>query len=391
MIRAFLASLLVTAPLLAQSSDDIVFQRTFLLRNVSGTSFNAGDTPWHPHIVTRGAWTAAWAGAAFATYGSETGPKELPNEVFSTNWFSAGVQRNLGSRGLVMFRGRVSAEPYTIKEAGYPQLLQFVSAENGGPLLDRMRANDFLQEAAVDLGLRLTTASFVHVYVAPVGDPAFGAVPYELRSSSEEFAEAPFAYDIQETTHDSTRVVTAGFGSRWLTLEGSIFHDAVTTGRHTTLDDGDIDSQSARLVISPFKALAIQVSRAELGDAKRQVDSASLTIGSNSGALSAIYTKRDRQLTAGGLEGTIRIARSTLSARVESVDRPRGFLGRTDIWRTTHLTVGYIFDIIQSAYRIGLGANVDYQTQYRDLPARYGHKPQTLYAFVRFRTESRRR
>jgi len=40
---------------------------------------------------------------------------------------------------------------------------------------------------------------------------------------------------------------------------------------------------------------------------------------------------------------------------------------------------------------MGLGANVDYQTQYRDLPERYGHKPQTLYAFVRFRTESRRR
>lgn len=392
--RALFTLLLFAFPLFGQTSDEISFQRTFLLRNVAGTSFNPGDTPHHPHIVDRGAWTAFYEGALFATYSSESGPRPARNEVFSTNWFAAGLQRTLGSRGLVMFRGRASLEPYTIKENGYPQLLQWVSPENGGPMLDAMRAHDFIGEAAVDLGFRVTTASFVHLYAAPVGDPAFGAVPYAQRASSEEFAEAPFAYDVQETTHDSTRVVTAGFASRWVTLEGSIFHDAVTTGRHTTIDDGDIDSQSARLVITPVRTIALQVSRAKLGDDKRQLDSASLTFGGQNGSLSAIYTQRPAangdKLQSGSLEGTIRILRSTASARVEVVDRPRGFLGRTDIWRTTHFTVGYIFDLLQSAYRVGIGGNVDYQTQYRQLPRSYGHKPQTIYAFIRIRTDSRR-
>ncbi|HSP34756.1 MAG TPA: hypothetical protein VLU46_10615 [Thermoanaerobaculia bacterium] len=388
--------LLVTTSLFAQTSDEITFQRTFLLRNVSGTAFNPGPAPWHPHIVNRGAWTTFWGGSVFATYASATGPKVAPSEFFSTNWFSAGAQRPLGSRALLVFRGRASLEPYTIKKAGYPQLLQWISPENGGPLLDAMRAHDLVGEAAVDLAFRVTTNSFVHLYAAPVGDPAFGAVPYALRTSAEEFAEAPLAYDVQETAHPSTNVVTAGFGSRWVAVDASVFHNAVSRGRHTSFDSGGaIDSHAARLTITPTRNLALQVSRASLGDADLAMSSASLTYGNGNAALSAIWTQREtpagEKLTSGTLEGTLRIARSTLSGRAELADRPRGFLDRTDVWRTTHYTVGYIFDVVASAYRVGIGANVDYQTQYRELPPTYGHKPQTLYAFVRVRTDSRMR
>lgn len=391
---AFAAALLYALPIFGQSSDDISFQRTFLLRNISGTSFNAGDAPHHPHMDTRGAWTTFWGGALFAESSTETGPKAQRNEFFSTNWIAAGAQHTLGSRGLVLVRGRASLEPFTIKERGYPQLLQWISPDNGGPSIDVMRAHDLIGEAAADVAFRTTATSFVHLYAAPVGDPAFGTVPYAQRESSEEFAEAPFAYDVQETTHDSTRVVTAGFGSRFVTLEGSLFHDAVTKGRHATIDDGRIDSSSERLTISPLRSVALQVSRGKTGDANREIRSASMTVGAQSGAASAIVTQRDSaygKLTSGTLEGTIRVLRSTFSARLESVDRPPGYLDRTAIRRTTHFALGYIVDVIMNSYRAGIGANVDYHTQFRQLPSRYGHKPQAIYIFLRLRTESARR
>ncbi|HEX7419946.1 MAG TPA: hypothetical protein VF505_08660 [Thermoanaerobaculia bacterium] len=388
----FAAALLYVLPLFGQSSDDISFQRTFLLRNISGTSFNAGDAPHHPHMVTRGDWTTFWGGALFAEYSTETGPKVQRNELFSTNWIAGAAQHSLGSRGLILFRGRASLEPLTIKERGYPQLLQWISPENGGPTLDVMRAHDLIGEAAIDIAYRTTATSFVHLYAAPVGDPAFGAVPYAQRESSEEFAEAPFAYDVQETTHDSTRVVTAGFGSRFVTLEGSVFHDAVTTGRHTTIDDGRIDSSAARLTITPVPSLALQVSRGKTGDANLDISSASMTIGTQRGAASAIYTQRTNpfgeKLSSGTLEGTIRVLRSTFSGRLESVDRPPGYLDRIDIHRTTHFTLGYIVDLMMSSYRTGIGVNVDYHTQFNTLPTRYGHKPQAIYVFLRVRTEA---
>jgi len=210
MKRALL--LFVALPLFGQSSDDISFQRTFLLRNISGTSFNAGETPHHPHIGTRGAWTTFWDGALFVEESTETGPNVQRNEVFSTNWIAGGVQRALGSRGLVRFRGRASLEPLTIKERGYPQLLQWISPENGGPSLDAMRAHDLIGEAAADIAFRTTAPAVVHLYAAPVGDPAFGTVPYAQRGAVEGFAVAPFAYYIEETTQDATRGGTAGFG-----------------------------------------------------------------------------------------------------------------------------------------------------------------------------------
>lgn len=395
MCRALFLALLIATPLAAQTSGDISFQRTFLLRNLSGTAFNPGDAPHHPHIVARGDWTTFWDGALFVEYSTETGPKVQRNEVFSTNWIAGGAQRPLGSRGLVLFRGRASLEPLTIKQAGYPQMLQWVSPENGGPVLDAMRAHDLVGEAAVDLAFRTTAASFVHLYAAPVGDPALGPLPYAQRASAEEFAEAPFAYDVQETTHDSTRVVTAGFASRLLTIEGSVFHDAVTRGRHATIDNGSIDSESARLTITPLPSVALQVSRGRLGAANRDLTSASLTFGNEKGAASAIYTQREtpagEKLTSGTLEGTLRVLRNTFSARLESVDRPTGFLGRGDRWRTTHFTIGYLFDFLTGAYRAGAGANIDYHTRYRDLPLRYGHKPQAIYLFLRLRTEAARR
>lgn len=396
MRRVLFVFLLIASPLLAQTSDQISFQRTFLLRNISGTSWNVGPAPHHPHISDRGAWTTFFGGALFATYSSESGPADQRHEVFSTNWVAAAAQRSLGSRGLLLFRGRASLEPLTVKEAGYPQILQYISPANGGPMLDSMRAHDLLGEAAADLAFRTTTASYLHLYLAPVGDPAFGAVPYAQRASSEEFAEAPFAYDIQETTHDSTRVVTAGFGSRFLTLEGSVFHDAVTTGRHTSIDNGAIDSRSARLVITPANNFAVQVSRAEVGDAKREMTSASMTYGSESAAVSAIWTRRlnptGEELQSGAVEATVRASRNTIMARLESVDRPPGFLGKPGVERTTHFAIGYIFDVLTRAgYRGGVGANVDYHTKYRELPSRYGHKPQGLYVFFRLRTDAQRR
>jgi hypothetical protein len=395
MKRAVAALFLFALSASAQTSDEITFRRTFLLKNVTGTHSNPGSTPHHPHLLERGAWTTFYEGAAFATYSYEVGPEEQRNEIFSTNWFAAGAQRTFGSRGMLLFRGRVSLEPFTVPEDGYPQMLQFVSAESGGPLLDSMRAHDLIGEAAVHLAYRVTSASFLHLYAAPVGTPALGSVPYAQRLSSEEFAEAPYSYDVQETFYDSSSVITAGYGSRWLSLEASVFHDAVTTDRHSDIPDGDIDSRSARLTLTPVPSLSLQISRGELGEEDREVDSASISLANDRASLSAIYTNRTTRLgeeqSAGSFETTFRIGRGTFMARAESVDRPSGFLGNPDVVRTSHFAFGYLYDFIAGAYRGGVGVNIDYHTQTHDIEHLYGHKPQAIYVYARFRTDAARR
>lgn len=393
---ALVAALFLTASsLLAQTSDEITFRRTFLLRNVTGTTSNPGPAPHHPHLFERGSWTTFYEGAAFATHTFEIGPEEPRNELFSTNWLAAGAQRSIGSRGLMLFRGRVSLEPFTVPEDGYPQILQVVSPESGGPLLDSMRAHDLVGELAAHFAFRVAGSSFVHLYVAPAGTPALGAVPYAQRLSSEEFAEAPFSYDVQETFYDSSSVVTAGFGSRWVSVDASVFHDAVTTGRHSSLPDGDIDSRSARLTLTPTRNLSLQISRGELGDDEREIDSASISWASGRASVSGIYTSRisrgGEELQAGSFETTLRAGKSSFLFRAESVDRPSGFLGNPDVRRTSHFAIGYLYDFLVGAYRAGLGVNLDYHTQTHDIEHLYGHKPQAFFVYARFRTEASRR
>lgn len=388
--RAVLAlSLLLSAAALAQSVDP--------LRNVSGTTSNPGFNPWVTSDA--GGWTFFHGFDAHVTYTSQTGPEEQENDIMSTNWFGAGAQLALGDRAFVLARGRVSLEQYTLPEDGYLQFFQYVSDEDGDPLyVDRMRPKDVLGEAAVQLGWRPTNASLVSVYGALVGQPALGPPPAELRSSGVDFAEAPFAYDIQETYSDSTSVVTAGVSTRWIALEASAFHDAFTTGDDTEIDTGDIDSHSARVTLMSNN-FSLQVSRGELGEdlAQRTVTSGSISYAAPMLAVTALWTRREHESlraaeTAYGFELALRGSRSTFMVRAEHVDRPAGFpfielpVGVT-VHSATHFTGGYIFDFIAGGrYRVGAGVNIDYRTQTRELEEVYGHKPQGIYAFIRART-----
>ena len=392
MMRSVLAFLLTltAAASFAQGIDP--------LRNVSGTTSNPGEVqPW----VTSGAggWTFFHGLTAHVTQVSESGPNEPRREVFSTNWIAAGLHRNFGERGFALIRGRVSLEPYTITDNdGYPQLLQYVPEQEGGPLVGRMRPHDLIGEAAVHVGWRPTSSTLLHLYGGLVGDPAMGPAPFELRSSGADLPEAPFAYELQEPFHDSTSVVTAGFASRWISVDASVFHDAVTFGDHTEIDSGDIDSNSVRVTLTPVKNFAVQVSRGKLAEdteREREVTSASVSYGNENVAVTALWTRRSQDAfaedaTAYGFELALRGGRNTFTGRAEWVDRPFGFPATIDsvtLEQTTHFAVGYIFDFINSpAFRVGAGVTADYHTQSHDLPPEYAHKPQAVFAFVRVRS-----
>jgi hypothetical protein len=382
---AFALSLLLSAAAFGQVDP---------LRNLSGTTPAAGASPWVQS--SSDTFTFFYGFDAHVTYLSQTGPEEQENDVLSTNWVGAGMHMNLGDRAFVLARGRASLEPYTIDDS-YPQFFQYVP-EDG--LVDRMRPHDLFGEAAVQFGYRPTNGTLVSVYGALVGQPALGAAPAQLRSSGIDFAEAPFTYEMSETIHDSTKVVTAGFSTQFFTIEGSVFHDGFTTGDHTELDtDGDMDSRSARLTVTPSQALAIQVSRGELGEdlAQRDITSASVTYGGPVLALTALWTAREypeeerESENAWGVEVALRPGRSTFMARVEHIDRPAGFplVAPTPLAppvEATHYTAGYLYDFIRARYRVGAGVNIDYRTKTHDLEDVYGHKPQGIYAFVRIRT-----
>jgi hypothetical protein len=324
-------------------------------------------------------WRVFGDGALFVTSVSQTGPKNPENKVFSTNWLELGAAREFGS-GSIAFGGRFSAEPATVPAGGYPQLLQYISPESGGPLVDHMRAHDAVEELAAQISWRA-----LRLYLAPVGEPPLGPTPYAQRASSIDFAEAPFAYDIQESFHVGTRVAAVGYSTQSLTVEGGVFHASHSTGRHSSIEDGSIDSWSARAIVHLSPRFSMQASHAKLGNADQKLSSVSASYDGPLVALTALWTKRD-PFNAYGIEAALHGGRSTFMLRLENVDRPAGVI-YTDARRTSHMTLGYLYDVMHGRrYRTGIGANIDYQTSTRSLQARYGHKPQSIYTFVRIRT-----
>jgi hypothetical protein len=155
------------------------------------------------------------------------------------------------------------------------------------------------------------------------------------------------------------------------------------------------------VTLTPTPNLSIQVSRGELGEdaAQRDISSGSLTYGTQFVGLTALWTKREYpngirpSETAYGAELALRGTRHSFLARAEWVDRPLGFPEALDTLGTeqaTDFAFAYLFDFITSnRYRAGVGVNIDYHTQSHELEARYGHKPQSIYAFARFRTGAR--
>jgi hypothetical protein len=383
------------------SAEDISFNNTFLLRYISGTGFNPGTTPHQPHLFTRGAWRGFTEGVAFVTYVTQSGPKKQQTAVFSTNWLAAAAQRPVGTRGLLLFRGRLSAEPGTVPSEGYPMLLQYVRGER----LDHQPAHDAIGEAAADLGFRVAGTTFVHAYLAPVGDPALGAVPFAQRSSAMEFAEAPYAYDIQEQLHRATNVATIGVGSRFLSIEGSAFHSVPPGTSQTKLDFGSSNSWSGRITLTPSINWSAQFSSGRLRgtmEEESRVDSASLSYNQSSmptGLAVSLIWARERDgvtalaTTASTAEMTWRFYGNYAMLRFDMVDRPAALFSNlpgTGLRRMNSGILGYSRDILpRPGWRMALGANIDYHSAIHDLGFRYGHKPQDVYVFLRVRTEAK--
>jgi len=308
-------------------------------------------------------WRLFGRGALFGIYSTETGPAQTRNQFFSTNWLEGHAERALGGRSSVDFHARVTAEPATIPDEGYPQLLQYVA----GKTVDRMPAHEFIEDAGVRLFWRA-----LRLDAAFAAAPPLGATPYRQRSSSIDFPTAPFSYDVAESFKFARRVAGAAIDTRPLLVEGAVFHAGPT--------NGNIDSWSGRVTLRASDAVSLQLSHGKLGDAKEPITSASTTWSGKRTSATALWTKRD-QFVAYGVEGAWRGRRNTWMARVESTDRPAGVFEPAQR-RTTHFTVGYIFDVVT---RIGVGVATDYHTQTAHL-TRYGHKPQSIHFFVRART-----
>jgi hypothetical protein len=173
-------------------------------------------------------------------------------------------------RGELDVRAMLSAEP-SMGPRGYPLLLQTgESADGETPLYDRQHPHDLVMEFGATYTLPIDTALSVFAYVAPVGGPAFGPVPYVHRAGGNGVLRAPISHHSQDASHITYGVITLGVVSeRRLKFEVSAFNGREPDQRRWDVEPPRFDSYAVRVGANIGRNWTAQASVAQVASPER--------------------------------------------------------------------------------------------------------------------------
>jgi hypothetical protein len=385
----------------------------FLMNQASGTSLNPQSWPMPMFMPALGSWNLMLMGQAFLVDAQQTGPRGA-DKFYSTNWFMAGAEHSAG-KGSFMFDLMLSLEPATITKRFYPELFQTGETAYGRTIVDGQHPHNFIMGLGFHYARPFGEHATLHLYFAPVGDPALGPVAYPHRASAAELPEAPLGHHWQDSTHIADDVVTAGVKYRWLQLEASGFHGAEPGENRWTITQGAIDSWSTRLSVMPSKNWIAQVSvgrlahpeRQEPGDVVRATASLeySRPMAHGEAWSSTIAWGRNhdtlthRDLSSFLAESVAPIpGNNFVTGRVELVDKDELFTNDPDLEAQLDRTAGPAFRIgaytaglthdlprIVRGLENGIGANITAYSLPQAIKPFYGTHPFAVNVYLRLR------
>jgi hypothetical protein len=370
----------------------------------SGTSFNPASSPMAMANFSAGGWSFMAHGLFFFGDTQQTGPRGA-DKLFSANWLMGEASHSLGG-GTFRVSSMLSLDPATITNQRYPELFQTGETAHGVPIVDGQHPHNFFMELAIEYTHSLGPKTKLTLYGAPIGDPALGPVAYPHRVSAAELPQATLAHHLQDSTHISYDVVTAGVTSGIFGIEVSGFHGAEPGENRWIISQGAIDSYSARFTVTPNANWAGQFSAGrvthpealEPGDQVRTTASVTYNRPYKGGnwASSLIWgrvhkTDGGANLNGYGLESVAQfLERNYVTGRIELVDKNELFLPGSPLYdhsfRVAAYTAGYTRDVnLIPRIASGLGANFTTYSMPETLHSYYGRRPVGVLVFLRLR------
>ncbi len=377
----------------------------------SGTSINPRSSPMDMIHESLGNWHFMFHGEAFIVDAQQTGPRGH-DKLFSPNWFMGTAEHAAGG-GTLEFSTMLSLEPATITNRSYPLLFQTGETAYGRPLVDAQHPHNFVMELSTKYTHPLTESTNLVLYFAPIGDPALGPVAYPHRESAMEFPQAPLSHHLQDSTHISYEVVTAGLVRKSFRVEASGFHGAEPDENRWAFNGGAIDSWSTRLSWTPGDRWVAQASvgrlnhpeAADPGDIIRSTASLSYDrpIAAGNWASSLIWGRNHKTFLQRNLNSYLAESayqfqhKNYITGRFELVDKDELFdddlmlreqLAETvgSTFRIAAYTLGYTRDMnMVSWLDTGIGANFSFYGVPTAIQPYYGAHPIGAFVFLRVR------
>ena len=386
-----------------------------LMNLSSGTSMNPRAWPMPMLMRPFGSWNAMFMAQGFLNDTQQSGARG-GDKLYSANWFMSAFEHRVGRKGAFQAEVMLSLEPATVTNRSYPLLFQTGETAYGKPLVDAQHPHNFVMALGLHYARELSENTMLHLYFAPVGDPALGPVAFPHRASAAELPQAPISHHWQDSTHIAAEVVTAGIDYRKIRLEASGFHGAEPGENRWTIQAGAIDSWSARLWFFPDKHWAAQISAGRLtrpeslepGDQTRITSSLEYTRPLGSGAWSSSFvwgrnhsTSTRRNLNSWLAESVVPLGRSDfLTGRAELVDKDELFADQPALeeylelttgstYRVGAYTVGYTHEFpLFPGIETGIGANISTYSLPAAIKPYYGDHPIGGNIYIRFRLKT---
>jgi hypothetical protein len=372
----------------------------YLMHQASGSSMNPPSWPAPMFMPRVGSWDLMLMGQAFVADTQQSGPRG-GDKFFSTDWFMAGAQHRAGS-GSFMAELMLSLEPATVTDRRYPELFQTGETAYGRPIVDAQHPHNFIMGLGLTYARPIAGDTMLQLYFAPVGDPALGPVAFPHRASASELPQAPLSHHWQDSTHISDDVVTVAIKRDWFRLEASGFHGAEPGENRWIVQQGAIDSWSARVSFFPAANWIAQVSAGRIahpealepGDVVRATASLHYSrpmARNRAWATSVIWGRNHDTFTHHDLNSLLAESvlpmrgANFLTGRVEMVDKdellPIGIPYRIEAY-----TAGFTHDIAHVfGVETGIGANLTAYTIPQALRPYYGDRPFGVDLFLRLR------
>lgn len=377
----------------------------------AGTSAEPNSTPTPMLMTMKGSWMLMFHANAFITDTQQSSARG-GDKLYSTNWFMPMAERRMGP-GQLTVRAMFSLEPATISERQYPLLFQQGETAFGKPIADGQHPHDFFMELAALYDLNLSRKTLLSFYFAPIGDPSIGPTAYPHRASASEDPVGSLGHHQEDSTHIASDVATVGLTHGIARIEASGFHGREPDEFRWNIDQGKIDSWSARLTLQPSQNWSGQYSYARIASPEQlfpNEDQARMTssvmynrpFARGNWASTALWG-RTRSLADGSkensylLESLVRFKTSNYAwTRMEDAGRsnelidaasplPAGFQEQP-IGHVAAYTFGYDHDVnLIPRLRTAIGAQVTTYGVPDALQLIYGSHPYGVSVFVRLR------
>ena len=362
---------------------------------------HAQDPP-HQH-TNSDVWQWGVEGNVFAGYNYQRREFTDFDEFESQNWLMTSLSKTFGSGANFSAVGMFSAEPWTLRDIGSPQVFQTGETFNGAPLIDYQHPHDLIMNLGAEFS-RPFNATTVTVGAYAVGPAPFGPPAFMHRPSAIVNPQAPLSHHYLDSQHITPGVVSIGVERSGFGVEAGAFHGREPDEDRLDLDTAALDSYSLRAswADGPWH---FQISGADLKtpeakspyDATRITASASYFKGDEARSIAWTAAFGQNREVFGNLEAYLfeaarRSGKNAFYTRAENVQKdildagfhPIGIAHTHRPSRVSALTLGYLRDVVSKAFgTFALGGDVSGYIVPDNLKESYG-SPVSLHVFLRY-------